>query len=136
MRFSCHCFRKKRFTGSRRAYKQGTFRELRSDRCVFTRVVQEIHDFLKGFLRFILSCHILKGNSCVFLNISFRTALAYTHHSAAPVHAAHKYHQKHKQYNGRQKHADQHGDDLSHCIRLLILEGNSRSFQSFCQFIH
>ena len=47
MCLSCYCFCQKCFTGSRRAYKQGTFRELGSDRRVFSRIVQDINNFLK-----------------------------------------------------------------------------------------
>ena len=46
MRFSCHGLGKQGFSGSRRAYQQGSFGELSSDLGVFSGIVQEVYNLL------------------------------------------------------------------------------------------
>ena len=80
---SCYSFRQQSFPGSRRSHKKGPLRQLRADPTVPARIVQEIHHFLKRLLRLILSCHILKRNSCLFLHIHLGITLSDAHHTAA-----------------------------------------------------
>ena len=102
-----NCLCKQCLTGSWRAYKKGTFRQFGSDGCVFSGVMKEIHNFLQRFLGFILTGHILKGNSRLFLHISlgFTLANAHTHDPAAFIHAPHGEHQKTKKKQCRKNHA-------------------------------
>ena len=69
--------------------------------------MKEIHNFLQRFLGFILTGHILKGNSRLFLHISlgFTLANAHTHDPAAFIHAPHGEHQKTKKKQCRKNHA-------------------------------
>ena len=48
--------------------------------------MQEIYNLLQGFLRFILTSYILKGNSCFLLHINLRIALSNAHGTAALAH--------------------------------------------------
>ena len=109
VRLSRHRLRKQCFTGTRRADQQRSFRQLGSDLCIFSRIMQEIYHFLEGLFRLILSCHILEQNACFLLNIGFCFALSNAaHHAAAFIHAAHQpYHsanqqrdRKHQRYQG------------------------------------
>ena len=45
--------------------------------------MQEIHYLLQGFLRLILPCHILEGDSRLLLHINLGVALANAHGPAA-----------------------------------------------------
>ena len=85
MSLSCNCLGKQGFSGSRRAYEKRSLGKLRADLRVFSGIVQEIHHFLKGFLGFLLTGHILKGDACLLFNIylGFAFADAHTHHAAA-----------------------------------------------------
>jgi len=64
--FSCHCFGKKGLTGSRRAYKQHTFRDSGTYFCIFLRRFQEVYDFDQIFFLLLKSGYIVK---CHFLII-------------------------------------------------------------------
>ena len=89
MGFSCHCLCQKCLAGSRRAHQKRAFWELCADSRILSRIMKEIYHFLERFLGFILPCYILKGNSCLLLDIGLGSALAYaSHHSSAFVHTA------------------------------------------------
>ena len=66
--------------------------------------MQEIHHFLQGFLRFILTGYILERNTGFFLYIGFGFALSDAHHSAAFVHLSHQpVHQENQKYKRYQQ---------------------------------
>ena len=80
---SCDCLCQQCLTGTRRADKQCSFRQLRSDLHVFLRIFEKSYDFLKRFFCFILSGNILEGHTGFLLAVNFCLALADTHDSAA-----------------------------------------------------
>ena len=89
MGFSGYCLCQQRLTGSRRSYQKGALGKLCSDCRIFSRIVKEIHNLLEGLFGFVLSCHILKGDSGFLLYVCLCPALAYaSHHAAALIHAA------------------------------------------------
>ena len=104
MCLTCHCLCQKGLTCSRRTYQKGTFGKLGSNSSILARIVKKIHNLLQRLLRFILTCHIFKSDSCLLLDVGLRTAFAHSHHAAAFVHPAHKQHQKPEQQQGRKKY--------------------------------
>ena len=91
-----HRLGKQRLTGSRRAHKESSLRQLRADFCIFTRIMKEVHHLRECLLRFILSRHIRKCNAGFFLHIYFGVALSNaSHHAAAFADAPH-----HKEHHG------------------------------------
>ena len=57
---------KQGFTGTRRADKEGTARQLGADLLVALRLLQKVDDLLKGFLGLFPACNILKGHAHIF----------------------------------------------------------------------
>ena len=77
------------FTGSRRTHEERSLRQLCTDLCIFLRVVQEIDDLHKGFLRLILTCNIRERDSGLLLDVDLGVALSDAHHSSAAHPAVH-----------------------------------------------
>ncbi len=83
MGFPCHRFGEKGFPGTRRSHKQGALWQFRTDFGISSRIVQKVHHFLQGFLRFVFPRHILKRHAGFFLHINLGIAFANAHHTAA-----------------------------------------------------
>src|SRR5580700_7997435 len=60
---TCHRFCKQCFTCSRRANQQCTAWNFTAERSIFLRIFQEVNYLHYFLLRFIQSCHIIKGDS-------------------------------------------------------------------------
>ena len=86
MRLTRHSSCQKGFSRSGRAHKQGTLRQLGADSRILLRIMKEIHNFHQGFLRFILSGHVRKGDSGFLLNINLGVAFSDSHDTAAAAH--------------------------------------------------
>ena len=66
--------------------------------------MQEIHHFLQGFFRFILTGYVFERNTGFLLYIGFGFTLSNPHHSAAFVHLSHQpVHQDNQEYKGYQQ---------------------------------
>ena len=107
-RFPGYCFCQQCLTGSRRAYEQGTLRDLRTDLGVFRRIVQEVYDLDQRLLRFILTGHVLKGDAGLFAFIHLRRGTSHTEtETAAALHPAEQKSHQHPQQHDWQ-HIGQH----------------------------
>ena len=125
MRFAGYGFGKQCFSGSGRAYKKRSFRKFCTDRCVFSRVMQEIHNLLERFFCLVLSRNIAECHAGFFLYVGLCFALSYAHDSAAFVHAAHHpYHDSDKHHN-RQNDCQQCVNDRSGRIRRIFVVRNA-----------
>ena len=114
MRFSCNSLCQKGFTCSGRSNQKRSLGKLSSNSCIFTGIMKEVHYLLQGFLGLIL-----EGYSCILLDISFGTALTNSHHSAAFIHSAHKYHEKCKQQQCWKQNTYQHSHYFTDSVRRL-----------------
>ena len=95
--------------------------------------MKEIHHFLQGFLRLILTGHILKCDACLFLHIHLGIALANAHHASAFGHLPHQPYEHKSHQTDRKDHGqEQFKKCLAHCIGRLASELHS----GFLEFIH
>ena len=101
---SRHSFRQQCLTSSRRPYKKCSFRKLRADAAVFTRIMKEIHYFLQRLLCLILPGHILECDPGFFLHVHFCIALSDAHHTAAFCHLPHEEAEQNNKKDNRQYH--------------------------------
>ena len=95
------------FTGSWRSHKERSLRQFCTDLSIFLRVVQEIDDLHKGFLRLILTRDIRERDSGLLLDIDLGVALSDAHHSSAAHPAVHHIeksdHERRREYPSHQK---------------------------------
>ncbi|MNG11464.1 hypothetical protein D3C84_950100 [compost metagenome] len=61
--FACDSARKQRFTRTRRAYEQDTFRNTRTDCCELARILQEFDDLDELLLLFVRARHVLERDA-------------------------------------------------------------------------
>ncbi len=83
LRLPCHRLCQQGLSGTGRSHQQRSLGKLGSDPGIFAGIMQEIHYLLQGFLRLILPCHILEGDSRLLLHINLGVALANAHGPAA-----------------------------------------------------
>ena len=88
MRFTRNRFCKERLTGSRRAYKQSSFRKYSANLRILLGIMQEIDNFLQRLLGLVLAGHIGKCLACLRFRVNFRIGLSKCHcvASAHPFH--------------------------------------------------
>ena len=84
IRLTGHGFGQQSLAGARRADQQCTLRHLGADILVFGRIMEEIHDLLKGFLCFLFTGHIGKLDAGLRRNIDFGVGRAETHGIGQP----------------------------------------------------
>ena len=89
-RLSGNCLRQQSLTGSWRAYQQCALRQLRADRGVSARIMQEINDLHQRLLGLVLTGHIREGHAGLLLHIHLGSALADAHDTAATAFAHHE----------------------------------------------
>ena len=111
-----HSLCQQRLSRSGRAYQQRPFREPCADLGVFPRIVQEIYHLHQRFLRLVLPCHVLEGDSRLLLHVDLCIALPHTHGPAAAAHLLKDYAQQnpHQQYG--QHHEQQNIHDSARII--------------------
>ena len=90
MRFTGDRLCKQRLTGSGRSHQQRALGKLRADLGISSRIMQEIHDLLQGFLGLVLTCHVLKRDAGFLLYINLGVALSHTHGASAAGHLLHQ----------------------------------------------
>ena len=120
-RFSCNCFRKKGFTGSRRTHKDYSFRNSGTYFGILLRGFQEVNHFLQILFLLLKTCNILE---CYFLIIRGRhsgSAFSEVHHlriaSTASRHLpVHHHKEKDKDRTGKyhRKNGSDHGTVFGH----------------------
>ena len=120
MCLSCDCLCKQCLTGTRRADKQCSFWQLRSDLDILLRIFQKSYDFLQRFFCFILSGNILERHAGFLLAVNFCLALADTHHSTAGTHAAHEKIKNKTDHNKRQDICHNVQNQIRRIIRNLL----------------
>ena len=81
-RFSGHGLGKQGLTGTRRAHQQRTLGQLGADVRVFLGIVQEVDDFLQGFLGFVLTGHVLEGHAGLLFHVDLGGVLVEAAHHA------------------------------------------------------
>ena len=139
-----HSLGKQGLTGTRRADKKSTARQLGADLLVALRLLQKVDDLLKGFLGLFLASNVLKGHAHILGSDNASTGLA---QSAAAKTTAAKVHRRAVIAHGllhatieppTDEEEDSHGKNerkqvVSHQTRVLI--GDNR-FQRGAGFKH
>ena len=82
VRLSGHGLGKQGLTGTRRAHQQRTLGQLGADVRVFLGIVQEVDDFLQGFLGFVLTGHVLEGHAGLLFHVDLGGVLVEAAHHA------------------------------------------------------
>ena len=113
-----------------RAYQQGSLGELGADARVTLGIVEEVHDFLQGFLGLVLSGHILKGDAGILLDIFLGCRLAYIAHQAAAAHSG-KEEAEQEPHQGDGYHIrEQNTEQIAGAVRDICLHCNALALQA------
>ena len=126
---------KQRLTGSGRSHQQRSLGKLRADLGISSRIVEEIHHLLQGFLCLVLTCHILKGNSRFLLYIDLGVALSHTHGAAASGHLLHQEIEKNDDRHEGQHIGQKDRQNQSRTVRNLSINLNAVILQILGQRI-
>ena len=91
-RFARDRTRQQSFTGTRRAHKQRTLRDLAAETAEFLRIAQEFNDFFQLFLGFVDACNVVKGHATLLFRQHLGLGFAKAHRAAfaATLHAVHE----------------------------------------------
>ena len=84
--FTGHRPGKQGLAGAGRAHQQGALGQLGADFRIALGIVEEIDDLLQGFLGFVLTGHILKGDAGLLFHVDLGLALAEGAHHAVAAH--------------------------------------------------
>ena len=85
--FTGHRPGKQGLAGAGRAHQQGALGQLGADFRIALGIVEEIDDLLQGFLGFVLTGHILKGDAGLLFHVDLGLALAEAPHHPVAAHA-------------------------------------------------
>ena len=113
-----------------RAYQQGSLGELGADARVTLGIVEEVHDFLQGFLGLVLAGHILKGNAGILLDIFLGRGLAHIAHQAAAAHPC-KEEAEQEPHQGDGHHIrEQDAEQIAGAVRDIRFHCNTLALQT------